>query len=245
MAILKTGTNSGSGFSSGEQVTATKLNNSIDAGKFVNESGNPVTPTGNGTCTVNQGLEVSSSTGQLQIKNGGIAFAKLSTTPTTDLAALTATGYYGIINAIYPIGSIYMSYTNSGDPDDILFGGLNHTTWVRIEGKVLAGYNNTSGTFNHAPNATDGTGGDETITLTASQIPTHNHLNTASPGAASRTVWHDSQSGYGTNRVSHFGSGSSFAGRSTMGQLVVNFGGGGSHDNLQPYQIVYMWRRTV
>lgn len=239
MAILKTGTNSGSGFSSGEQVTATKLNNAINAGKFVDSAGNAVTPTGNGTCTTNQGLEVSSTTGQLQIKNGNIAFEKLSTTPTTDLAALTATGYYGIINAIYPIGSIYMSYTNSGDPDDILFGGFGHTTWVRIEGKVLAGYNNTSGTFNHAPNAGSGTGGVEEVTLTKEQsgLPAHTHylqyysLGDGGDGGGAATG-DDSRSN--TNNKEKLG--------------TINISGedaSQAHTNLQPYQIVYMWRRTV
>lgn len=237
MAILNTGTNSGSGFSSGEQVTAAKLNNAINAGKFVDSAGNAVTPTGNGTCTTNQGLEVSSTTGQLQIKNGNIAFEKLSTTPTTDLAALTATGYYGIINAIYPVGSIYMSYTNSGDPDDILFGGFNHTTWVRIEGEVLVGYNNTSGTFNHAPNSANGTGGVEEVTLTHEQsgLPAHNHIE-------QMTGANGSGDGPGP------GAGCCSGGPVNSGIYTLQNStqdASQAHTNLQPYQIVYMWRRTV
>ena len=66
-----------------------------------------------------------------------------------------------IINKIYPVGSIYISY-NSTNPGS-LFGG----TWENYgSGRVLKGINSgTAGT----------TGGSDTITLTTSNLPAHTH----------------------------------------------------------------------
>lgn len=74
-----------------------------------------------------------------------------------------------ILDAIYPVGSIYMS-VNSTDPG-LLFGG----TWARITGAFLlaATDNGNSG----ASQAAGNTGGAATVTLTAAQsgIPAHAH----------------------------------------------------------------------
>jgi hypothetical protein len=71
MPILSKGTT----FASGDTVTSSKLNNLVDSAAFVSGS--------SGTCAANGGLEVSS--GQLQVKNGGITPTKLSNgAPTWD-----------------------------------------------------------------------------------------------------------------------------------------------------------------
>lgn len=73
MAIL----GKGHSFGTTEQVTSTKLSNLVDAAKFVNTSGVSVANSGNGTCVPDGGLEVSSSTGQLQIASDGVTTAKI------------------------------------------------------------------------------------------------------------------------------------------------------------------------
>ena len=73
MAVLSKGQD----FSSNEQVTSTKLDNLVDAAKFVNTSGVAVANSGNGTCVSDGGLEISSSTGQLQIASDGVTTAKI------------------------------------------------------------------------------------------------------------------------------------------------------------------------
>lgn len=74
-----------------------------------------------------------------------------------------------LFDAIYPVGSIYMS-VNSTSPDT-LFGG----TWERITGSFLlaATDNGNSG----ASQAAGNTGGAATVTLTAAQsgVPAHAH----------------------------------------------------------------------
>jgi hypothetical protein len=119
-----------------------------------------------------------------------------------------------IFDAIYPVGSIYLAYnhTNPGT----LFPG---TTWVRIYGAF--------------PWFTDGngqigmTGGERTVTLTADQIPSHNHGGTYTNAGTARThAWLAS-------------------GGSAMGYDTVNTGGGEAHNNMPPYIQISAWRRTA
>lgn len=62
---------------------------------------------------------------------------------------------------LYPVGSVYISF-NATDPTT-LFGG----TWVRMKDRVLMASGDT-----YAPNTT---GGSATVTLTTSNLPSHNH----------------------------------------------------------------------
>ena len=66
-----------------------------------------------------------------------------------------------VISKVYPVGSIYMSVNDTGP--GTLFGG----TWQQIQGKFLLGASSghTAGS----------TGGAETVTLSAGNIPAHTH----------------------------------------------------------------------
>lgn len=114
----------------------------------------------------------------------------------------------------YPVGSIYIAYnhTNPGT----LFGG----TWERLTGGFLwaSGASDTIGQ----------TGGEKTVTLTAKQIPSHNHGGTyTNAGSAAKThAWLAS-------------------GGSAMAYDTVNVGGGEAHNNMPPYIQVSIWRRTA
>lgn len=155
--------------------------------------------------------------------------------------------------AIYPVGSIYMS-VNATNPSTY-FGG----TWVAWgAGRVPVGINASDSNFN----TVEKTGGAATVTLSASQIPSHTHakgtLATASAGAhthnlqnqkapwgtsASNRVLVDATSGYTevTNKVTT----SAGAHTHTVSGSTAATGGGGSHNNLQPYIVCYMWKRTA
>lgn len=114
----------------------------------------------------------------------------------------------------YPVGSIYIAY-NHINPGT-LFGG----TWERMTGGFL-----------WASAATDTigqTGGERTVTLTANQIPSHNHGGTyTNAGTATKThAWLAS-------------------GGSAMTYDTVNTGGGQAHNNMPPYIQVSIWRRTA
>ena len=81
-----------------------------------------------------------------------------------------------VLQAVYPVGSIYCSYGSTSPA--VLFG---FGTWAKIEGRFLLGANSTYGLGS--------TGGAATVTLTVNQIPAHNHgASSASAGAHTHTV---------------------------------------------------------
>ena len=92
----------------------------------------------------------------------------------------------GALNAIYPIGSIYMSM-NGTNPSQ-LFGG----TWEQIIGRFLWATNSTPGL----------TGGSKNHTLTVEEMPTHTHqywtniASTTTTGMAENLVGQAQQLNY-------------------------------------------------
>ena len=119
-----------------------------------------------------------------------------------------------IFNAIYPVGSIYLSYnhTNPGT----LFGG----TWTRIQNAFLWATTST-GTIGQ-------TGGEQTVTLTTEQLPSHSHGSVYSQHATGTK-----------DKAWYSASGSSVA------YGTVATGGGQAHNNMPPYIQVSVWRRTA
>ena len=216
--------NSGKTFSNGEQLTADKLN-AMFTSSTIDENALDSTlslSSGGTKLAVNQVSSVNISDDAVQSKH-------ISTDALTD-----------ILKVVYPVGSIFTTDSELYNTASRVADKFGFGTWVAIgEGRVLIGKG--TGDFSDVGN----TGGSQTHTLSIAEMPAHNHLNTATPGAASRKVWHDSQTGYDGNRTSHFGSGSSEAGISLMSSLVIDNGGGGAHENMPPYQVVYMWKRLA
>ena len=103
---------------------------------------------------------------------------------------------------------------NNTDPS-LLFGG----TWVQLEDTFLLGAGETY---------TGGdTGGEATHTLTTDEIPSHSHGSVYSGDVS------------GTKRYPWFtGSGDK------MDYGSISVGGGQAHNNMPPYLVVYMWKRT-
>jgi len=160
----------------------------------------------------------------------------------------------------YPIGAIYFSDRNT-DPAS-LFGG----TWERFaKGRMLVGLDEANPLFDTALEE----GGSERVTLTHDQIPEHEHnvgsLSTTQTGSAHTH-------GAGSLVASKRGGAGSAAGAATGNTTLngnINITGdtdttgsghthtisgdtGGvvgdtddSHDNMSPYIVVYMWRRTA
>jgi hypothetical protein len=123
-----------------------------------------------------------------------------------------------ILAAVYPVGCIYTS-TVATDPATLFGFG----TWVAFgEGRVLVGKAG-SGTFATA----DGTGGAETHTLTSGEMPAHTHPVLGGSEA------------YVGNYVSV---GSSV---NDKNGVTGSTGSGGAHNNLQPFVVVYFFKRTA
>jgi len=123
-----------------------------------------------------------------------------------------------IIGAIYPVGSLYTS-TVSTNPGTVLGVG----TWVAFgAGRVMVGIDAGQSEFD----TVEETGGAKTHTLTVDEMPAHTH-----------TISSTTADGGGTNIVDM---GVTASGSVTTGSA----GGGASHNNLQPYIVVYMFKRT-
>lgn len=142
--------------------------------------------------------------------------------------------FESIIDSIYPVGSIYMS-VNSTDPGT-LFGG----TWQQIEDTFLlsAGQTYTAGD----------TGGAATVTLTTQQIPAHSHLESALSNFGYPNIWVGNDANHPNNLYSGAGgyvSGGTWTQASGWGSETNNTGGGQAHNNMPPYLVVYVWKRTA
>jgi hypothetical protein len=132
-----------------------------------------------------------------------------------------------INNLVYPVGSVYVNAEVATNPATLLGVG----TWEAYgEGRVPVG-KASSGTFD----TLNATGGSETQALTEANLPAHSH----SMGTQNQTniSIDDRQITFLDPFWSGFGGGSA---RSTG-----NTGSGTAHNNLQPYIVVYMWKRTA
>lgn len=119
-------------------------------------------------------------------------------------------------NSIFPVGSIYMAVVSTNPSS--FFGG----TWTAFgAGRTVVGIDAGQTEFD----TVEETGGAKTHTLTTTEIPSHTH-----------SVGFESIANAGGSSGSR-----AWAGSSTSGAA----GGGGAHNNLQPYIVVYMWKRTA
>lgn len=153
----------------------------------------------------------------LPVANGGTN-ASTAANARNNLGVNTKTE---ILKAVYPVGSIYVNATDSTNPGTLLGFG----TWAAFgSGRVMVGLNSGDTDFDTA----EETGGAKTHTLTTDEIPGHTH-----------TVQ------YGLAGV---GTGSNLAARLDVtgnNELTTSTGGGSAHNNVQPYIVVYMWKRTA
>ena len=163
------------------------------------------------------------------------------TATTAEINLLAGASALGVVmTAIYPVGHIYTTVAN-GNPNSLL-AGMSGTTWVPFgAGKTLVGLTSADSDFNQIEEV----GGSKTDTtavgstsLTVAQLPAHTH-----PAFYYR--WTDMEV-YGSSvrdidQVS--GSGSTKAGSSTGGNQ------GHTHTTntsvVQPYIVVYFWKRTA
>ena len=177
-------------------------------------------------------------------------------------------GINGLIDVIYPVGSIYMSVseTNPGS----LFAG---TTWEKITGRFLLGSgspsDNTDLTFgplrNDGYNFGNGTkGGQYTQALTVDQMPYHNHSSSSSYSGANFYIRHGYNDSTSTVAAGSYtsvekGVGATWGNGFAVGTYShaidrVNIGGtvstsvgytgsGAAIANMPPYLVVNIWKR--
>lgn len=138
------------------------------------------------------------------------------------------------LNKVYPVGSIYLSLTAT-NPNEIFGFG----TWSLIKDRFLIGAGNKY--------KASATGGSETVTLTAAQLPSVTG-QIGIHGGATATNIHTVQGCFSagitnTNKYVNIGTGTT--GADSIGQIRFSNGGSGqAHNNMPPYFAVYMWQRT-
>lgn len=136
---------------------------------------------------------------------------------------------------IYPIGSIYIS-TVSTNPSEY-FGGV----WDAFAtGRTLVGIDTSQTEFNTILK----TGGSKYLqTHTHTQVA-HYHVIAGSFGGPTNFPAYSALSGSSGQDTGNSAS-TRWAPATLTAQPAINSSGSGNSQNLQPYIVVYMWKRTA
>lgn len=150
-----------------------------------------------------------------------------------------------LLNAVYPVGSIYISVSETSP--NTLFGG----TWERLKDRFLLAAGDSY--------AAGATGGEATHTLTVDEMPNHGHaVHVWDDAGTTGNAYYYS----GTTKKTHNGArlyngtasswvdnGSTASaaqeGRGDVSGGTELVGGSAAHNNMPPYLAVYMWKRTA
>ena len=142
----------------------------------------------------------------------------------TITGALSAGSGLVTMSDIYPVGSIYINAAVTTNPATLLGFG----TWTAFgSGRMMVGYNAADSDFD----ALQETGGAKTHTLSIAEMPSHNHNRPLGWKPAPNSTDVDITGGNGINPQTNM--------------VTDNTGGGGAHNNMPPYIVAYMWRRTA
>lgn len=202
-----------------EQGEILAVQTKVGTGSSTPSSGTVLRGTGSGTSSWGQVDLTADVTGALPIANGGTGTTSGAYTPSQVDSAIS-TAISNAKQALYPVGCIYTETTGVNPATTFGFG-----TWTAEgEGRVLVGNGTSDQSF-----SAGATGGESTHTLTTTEMPSHTHTvsgNIQVPGGAVTRASANNQSAAGS-----FSTGSA--------------GSGGAHNNLQPYKVVYFWRRTA
>ena len=179
-------------------------------------------------------------TGAVALNGGGTSTTPTSGDNTTKIA--TTSFVTTALQAIYPVGSIYMNTSSSTNPGTLFGFG----TWVALAaGQMLLGNGGgyTAGT----------TGGSSTTTIGLTNLPAHTHSIT-DPGHNHTygLSGNSNQSLSGGPSQANLGVSTTNTGTASTGITATNNtqSGGTAFANtamttISPYLVVYMWQRTA
>lgn len=187
-------------------------------------------------------------------KDGSVALTGNQSTSATPSAAT----HLATMGAVWPIGSVYLGVVSTNPGTLLGFG-----TWSAIAGgKMLVGQTSGDADFDTA----EETGGAKTATLTTTELPAHthtgpSHTHTFTTGVQSASHTHavaiqDTGSGSsgtgamepggstssGNQSASHTHSGTTNAGGTGA---TGSAGTGSAFSIVNPYFVVYAWKRTA
>jgi|TARA_Y100000289_G_scaffold64192_1_gene75693 microcystin-dependent protein len=251
MAVLQTGQS----FSSGDQVTATKLQDIANLATF---------RTGTNQTADDSTIQVDGSGGYLKVKSAGISSNELATdsviTAKIQDGAVTAAKLDSAAVSVLMPTSTILPYAGSSAPTGYLLcdgAAISRTTYSDLfglvgttygvgdgsttfnipdlRGRVIAGQDDMGGSSaNRLTNQSGGlngdtlgaTGGTETHTLSTSEIPAHDHdITTTSKSNNTNGVAGNFPTGTNQNPPNT---------TAPNTEAVQNTGGGNAHNNVQP-----------
>jgi hypothetical protein len=216
MATLTRGTTYGAT----ETITNTKLHILVDNGSVSGIVNGDVSASAN---IVDTKLNTISTAGKVH----GSALSNLDEIP-------SGGGIIPAVNlsSVYPVGSIYINAAVDTNPATLLGFG----TWSAFgAGKVMVGLDSGDTDFD----TLEETGGAKSVTLTGAQSGTSVHTHALPYGGS------DSGGGTGGYVEPPYNT-ATYGG--TSGQNIPNSSAANAseaHTNLQPYIVVYMWKRTA
>lgn len=170
-------------------------------------------PTGNASTL--GGVKLSDSTSSTSSTNSGIA-----ATPAAVKAAIAEAKL-----AAWPIGSIYMSVSNTSPAS--LFGG----TWEKLSNTFLLAASSSY--------PAGSTGGESTHKLAQSELPNYS-LSVTNGSNVIRSKTGKTADAYVQTQPSGWG----IPNWESKTVTVASGGSGEAHNNMPPYLAVYMWKRT-
>jgi hypothetical protein len=190
---------------------------------------------------------------QVGAQGDGLTVSTLTATTVTatNIEATNLTiGGTSVLQALYPVGSIYMNATNSTNPGTLLGFG----TWTAFgAGRVPVGFDSGDSNFN----AAEKTGGSKdaivvshTHTATTSITdPEHSHITGTGIesgfdlyGTTGSPTTHKTANTLNSAGVRALTSSSTTG--ITASTSISTAGSSGTNANLQPYITVYMWKRV-
>ena len=137
------------------------------------------------------------------------------------------------LNKIFPVGAVYITYDNN-NPGNFLGG-----TWERFgQGRTLVGEGTGNDGSTSMSFTSNFTGGEYYHTLSFSEMPAHGHEIGiwGTSGALKTDAWE-----FMTIQGSHYSDNKSH----NVNSIHTNASGSGTpHANIQPYLVVFFWRRV-
>jgi hypothetical protein len=167
----------------------------------------------------------------------GTPFAPTASFGTATNQIATTAFVQAALQALHPVGSIYINATNSANPSTYFGFG----TWVAFgAGRVPVGFNAADPLFDSA----EETGGSKDAIVVS-----HTHTVT-DPGHthSGNNFLKANESGGVDGLLTQIATPVNYGGTiasATTGITVNSTGSSGTNANLQPYITVYMWKRTA